>query len=308
MWFLREGEHGDRWADHVVVDSLRTWWPARLLDLAGAATLAARLRGLRMRWWYRRVDPDAVVLDDGLGARVVPAHAAPVIIERINELGNPDAELEDPHPRRVQARIGAGTALVDTEMFDVTVVDSSRGVRLTDGELPVVVGWGHLTWWNAPDVFARTVWHLERRLGRSVHGVWFSTEVGDEVQTMLTAEAARCDMSSTVEFRRGTPPAGWTADAVLLPHRGAPDLSEIVECARRGLAPVSFAHPDGYGELTDTVGYLNLAEAAQRLAEQIERGPNAELMSSHPGLYPDGWIDVVVDQVNGGGRWPHVSV
>lgn len=311
VWFLREGEHADRWAGRLVVDSLRTWKPAAVLDAIGAATLAARLRGARLRWWYRQVAPDVVVLDDGLGARVIPPQATPVIVERINEEPTMEAALEVPSPRRVNARFGTGAGVPDTPMYDIAAITTDEEIRRRLGVptgAPVVIGWGHLPWWHAPDVFIRTIWHLERRLGRPVHGIWFLTRGDSALREHLGAEVARCDMDSSIDFRGDAPPAEWAGDAVMLPYRGAPDLTDVLGAACNGIAPVTFSPVEGYGTLTRHVDYLDLVSAAERLAEIVEAGPDDRLMDHHPGLYPDGWLNLVIDQARGGRRWPNVSV
>lgn len=43
----------------------------------GSKRLAGRLRGQRLRSWFKEVDPDVVILDDGVGCRVLPGATDP---------------------------------------------------------------------------------------------------------------------------------------------------------------------------------------------------------------------------------------
>jgi hypothetical protein len=63
-----------------VVDQLRTSSISSVLGRLGAHAVAARVAGLRLRIWWRRAAPDVVVLDDGLGGRVLPDRPPPVIV------------------------------------------------------------------------------------------------------------------------------------------------------------------------------------------------------------------------------------
>lgn len=83
VWYLRAGDLpvGDRTTR--VVDHLRTWPLAVLLDRCKLGVLADRLRGQRLRRWYRTVAPDAVVLDGGGGARVLPRRSRVPVIHRL---------------------------------------------------------------------------------------------------------------------------------------------------------------------------------------------------------------------------------
>ena len=95
LWYLRHGDRdpvGHSW----VVDDLRTWRPAATLDRLGARLPANLIRGLRLRRRLRVLDPDVVVLDDGLGARVLNESNRQLLLTRRNAVGPSSDSLEPP--------------------------------------------------------------------------------------------------------------------------------------------------------------------------------------------------------------------
>lgn len=102
LWFLRPGTRPARFTDAAVVDSLRTWTPAAGLDRIGLRPLGDRLRGMRLRRWFRAIDPDVIVLDDALGERVIPRGSRAAIVHRRNPTP-PILDGEEP-PARIEPR------------------------------------------------------------------------------------------------------------------------------------------------------------------------------------------------------------
>lgn len=85
-WFLRDGDVSvDGWPNPRVIDRLRTWEPVGRLERLGLRRLADLVRGARLRWWLVKMRPGVVVLDDGVGSRVlrlVPGR--PIVVVRHN--------------------------------------------------------------------------------------------------------------------------------------------------------------------------------------------------------------------------------
>lgn len=91
VWFLRDGD-GPAWPGERVVDHLRTGRTAALGRRLKLEGLAAHAAGARLRWWYARAKPDLVVLDDGIGGRVLPTMPGSVAVRENDEA--PDAPGE----------------------------------------------------------------------------------------------------------------------------------------------------------------------------------------------------------------------
>lgn len=83
LWYQREGVRAPLPTARVV-DSLRTWPLALRLERLRLGWAARHARGLRQRWWYWKLRPDVVVLDDGDGGHIVPRRSQPVILARRN--------------------------------------------------------------------------------------------------------------------------------------------------------------------------------------------------------------------------------
>ena len=93
FWFLRHGGGTSAVADRVV-DDLRTTEPAASFDRIGLSPAANLIRGRLLRRWWRAVDPTWVLLDDGLGTRLLGGGRSARTIARINDALPADAPLE----------------------------------------------------------------------------------------------------------------------------------------------------------------------------------------------------------------------
>ncbi|MCU1497614.1 MAG: hypothetical protein JWM47_1567 [Acidimicrobiales bacterium] len=321
VWFLRAHAHGPGieepphepwWPGARIVDDLRTWWPARLLELAGLALPAARLRGARLRRWYREAAPDVVLLDDGLGARVIPPRGPqPVLAVRHNPVapdlwsgepawtgtvdltigGEPPAAGEgDP----VGDRRGAwmhGPYLI--EVVDDPTANAARAPEhLRDLVEPIVVGWGGDGWVDGSDLFVRSLWHLEHRAGRVAHGLWLYDGDDDEHLDRLRAEAARCGLGDRLHLV-ADPGAGrrWFGDAVFLPFRALATVDELLETLAHGrevvtFAPAAFANPSIH-----TLEPLDLDGVAARLDRILELDGPSRFAAARGRLDAATWVD-----------------
>lgn len=260
LWYLRAARHQRRVPGSRVVDDLRTWAPARALDAAGLVKPASWLRGRRLRRWLREVDPSVVVLDDGMGARVLdPLPQRPGIVVRRNadlpehpHLEPPpttDADLvvvpasdpsEPPPGAQVSVeypfRFSHGKRFAD----DSTRREARQALDLPLDE-PLVVGWGDDGWLDGPDLFIRVLWALGDRHGQEVHGAWLGLAADPDEAARLGREAERCGVADRFHHRTDDGIAGrLCGDAVLLPYRSAARSDDVLDAAFSGAVVVTF--------------------------------------------------------------------
>jgi hypothetical protein len=297
VWFLRCTDYEVPWPESRVVDDLRTWWPARALSVVGLEPLAARLRGARLRWWLREVDPDVVVFDDGFGERIVEhAPRRPRRIVRLNReppldrgmepsvTGPVDLVLADPS---IAERVPASSArrvlgpyfayrpgLV--EESDASTRSATRE-RLGLPTGPLLVGWGNEGWLDGPDIFVRTLWAVRRR-GIDADAVWFGIDAESGEGARLLAEAERCDMAGRLHLR---PPSGRVAhlcgDAVLCSDRSeGRSAEELIEPVVAGCPVVTSAVVELVDDDVHTVPILDVEAAAEALVPLLTTGAIAE--------------------------------
>lgn len=261
VWFLREKQEQPRWYGSRVVDDLRGWLPARLAELVGLRRVADLLRGLRLRDWHRRLRPDVVLLDDGLGERVLlPRRPIPVLVARRNTVAPDLAEWEPAPELAVAAVVVAPGEVADPEALPPELPsgdlrDWSRFRAMAEPEarraererldlpldVPLVVGWGGDGWLDGPDVFIRALWALGARHSIEAHGVWFGLGIDRHEVATLQAEAERCGLAERVHVRSaGTAAARASGDAVLLPYRSPGDPEEVLAMLAAGLRVVTF--------------------------------------------------------------------
>lgn len=263
VFFLRpQTEANAPWPGSRVVDDLRTWWPAALIERFVSANLAGRIRGLRLRLWLRQVDPDVVILDDGLGFRVVEHLRRPAaIINRLNleaPLGTHDYDGMYPTPTVVVAPPGLTVetpvpvirehglrSFGDNARFAET--DVRRAARSQLGlpeEATLIAGWGADGWLDGPDLFVRTLWALRERHGIDAHGVWLGNEQPEAIRR-LEEEAARCGVADRFHHLpydgHGEMPAeALFGDVVLLPTRASLLPEHLMPASVSGLIVVTF--------------------------------------------------------------------
>lgn len=284
------------WPRARVVDDLRTWWPAALID-GLAPTVAGRLRGLRLRWWLHQIDPDVVLLDDGLGARVIEhLTPRPFVVSRVN-LDRPTGAFGEPD------------SVAESDLViappDVTVPDSlpvlrehrfrsfSDAVRAADGDVRratrqrlglaedavVLSGWGTDGWLDGPDLFVRVLWALREHHGIDAHGIWFGTDQPAEMRR-LREEAERCGVDDRYHqfpyHGHGEVPLdALSADVVVLPTREALLHDHIVPAAVAGLVTVTFHVADVDDRWIWSVDDLDIDAAAVEVVRALE-GDRAE--------------------------------
>lgn len=285
LWYLRTTDHQVPVRGTRVVDSLRTWPPCAMLDAVGLRTPAAWIRGRRLRWWLREVHPDIVVLDDGLGERLLaPLPSPPAVVVRRNDLPPAESHLE-PAPRGPaellvvppsddDAHTGRADVYVeypfaDTEARALADSGKRRAARHAEGlpqDAPLVVGWGDDGWLDGPDLFLRTLWALEHRHDRLVHGAWFGLTADPHEVDRLRSEAARLGLEGRFHHRvHDTMRGRLCGDAVLFPYRSTADQESVRDAILAGALVVAFESTGVSDPVARVVRDLDVDAAAAAL-------------------------------------------
>lgn len=256
VWFLRPGPDATRWGPHRCIDDLRTWPVPRLLERAGLAGAAARLRGLQLRRWYRQAAPDVVLLDDGVGGRVLPGGRSPrlVVVRENADLPPESAGGEERWSGPVDVALcGPGSSLVSVAR---SVVPNPHLVRLAEADRPreagapaggdpaspLIVGWGGDGWVDGSDLFIRALWHLEHRHGLRARGLWLQQGGVDEHVDRLVAESTRCGVAERYQIQVDAPESWrWCGDLVVLPGRSAAPVQDLLDAMAHDQQVVTFA-------------------------------------------------------------------
>lgn len=307
LWFLREGHQGDagsafpaasggKW----VVDALRTTGAAAWASRSGLEPVAGALRGRRLRARLREVGPDAVLLDDGFGERILgPDQADVPRFVRLNGDESITAAMEQLTDGRVDAWLvppggdaratGAGRVIEVSPLLD----DFSRarpfGTPAAQAELRaraglpadglVVVGWGGGGWIDGADLFLRALWALGDRHGIEAHGLWVGHEVSTDDAARLATEAVRCGVAERFHLVDDDPDLQLCGDVALLPYRCQGDRT-VLEAVCAGMAVVGFEALGLVEDAIELVPDLDVdaaaaAVAAAPLAGRAERVASA---------------------------------
>lgn len=293
VWYLRCLDHQTPPPGTRVVDRLRTIAPLRALDAVGAGAPASWVRGRLLRRWMAEVRPDLVVLDDGLGDRVLDVlDPRPPVVVRHNAVLPDFAELEPPARERGDLTIvppGAAdegdddpTVLLELPWPDPDGTDPGRPFRDADRRdgarnaldlptgVPLVVGWGDDGWLDGPDLFVRTLWALEHRHGVTAHGVWFGLAADRREAERILTEADRCGLGGRLHHRPTTTLDGQLCgDAVLLPYRSPTDPADLLPAMVAGAAVVTFRSTAPVGPGVVRVDELDVEAAATALATAL---------------------------------------
>lgn len=292
VWYLRCLDHQTPPPGTRVVDRLRTIAPLRVLDATGLGAPASWLRGRMLRRWMADVRPDLVLLDDGLGDRVLDVlDPRPPVVVRHN-LHLPDfAELEPPPRARGDLTIVPPTAEETDD--DPTVLlelpwpdpdgtdpgrpfrdpsrrDAARAALDLPVDVPLVVGWGDDGWLDGPDLFVRTLWALEQRHGVAAHGVWFGLSADRREAERILIEGERCGLTGRLHHRPAITLDGQLCgDAVLLPYRSPTDPADLLPAMVAGAAVVTFRSTAPVGPGVVRVDELDVEAAATALAAAL---------------------------------------
>ena len=286
-WFLRKYRFQEPWPGTRVVDDLRTKGLTGLLRRLHVPLLPSFIAGRVLRHWLRRLDPDVVLLDDGLGSRVLGGQRrSPAIVVRLNELPPQDAEFEgaaattadlalidrrttSPRP---DAPVRDSTPLADFDDYADAMAVAERAVAerrrqrhgIPDG-VPLLTGWGDDGWLDGPDVFVRCLWALEQRYGVIAHGLWIGVGSPDD-RRRLESEARRCGVADRYHLVDGDEVDRFCGDAVFLPWRTDGERLETIWAVMTGLKVTAFPTVGFDDEAVTIVDHLDVDGAAQALS------------------------------------------
>jgi hypothetical protein len=320
VWFLRadtDGGDDEPWPGSRVIDDLRTWWPTRPLFGEGGRRLADALRGARLRAWLQQVRPDVVLLDDGLGDRVLdPWKRAVVRMVRNNPEPPRGAEMEPPPLTTADAFIGSRPEerpdglphlvlpVLRRRSVALPMADPSERSRVRSDlgipeDVQLVVGWGEDAWIDGTDLFVRTLWALGNRYGVEPHGLWLGLSSDRHEADRLRTEADRCGLGNrfhlhplTAEIQR------YAGDAVLLPTRvPGEDTEAILNALCVGQVVVATAD-NHLPDQAVAMPPLDVEAAATALrdglsGDRVERFERSRLLDIDEWLDHDGWVDRV---------------
>lgn len=290
VWYLRVDDNEEPRPGSRVVDELRTWAPVHALERSGLEMIAARVRGLLLRGWFLKVRPDVVVLDDGLGERLLGSTSRrPVRVVRLNPepptflhfeptpLDHGDVTIVPPSSTR---RPTVGRVIDDTLALDLADMrrlgtdDARRATRQLHAlpvDVPLVVGWGDDGWLDGPDLFVRALWALEHRHGVIAHGVWVGLGVDPHEVERLRMEADRCGVGDRFHQRPTiTPALKVCGDVVFLPYRSPGDRLDLLCCVAGGSALVTFPVTDVEADAVAIVPHLDVERAADEIVAFLE--------------------------------------
>lgn len=319
LWYLRTGNLSPRRGSRVV-DSLRTWPPCRALDAVGLRTPAAWIRGRRLRRWLRRAAPDVVVLDDGLGERVIETlRPRPAVVVRLNDEPTEHLHMEQGPPLGradlwiIPPTLGSERGTTDTPCsieygfrrpfrIDIGRRFADEGVRREarlgndlPSDAPLVTGWGDDGWLDGPDLFIRTLWALEQRHGVRAHGAWFGLTADPHEVDRLRDEARRCGVSSRYHHRPNDTVAGrLCGDAVLLPYRSDASEDDAFEAACSGAVVVAFEAAAISDPAVSTVRDLDVEQAAAEIARGLDESRAQRSVDTRRRLEPGPLVDDIV--------------
>lgn len=288
LWFLRHQFGAEPPTGTRVVDDLRTWGPSGTLERLGGGAIAPRLRGLRLRAWLREANPDIVILDDGLGVRVLdPLRHLPPIIVRTNRdlpLDIGDEQFFGGVPARriigpgVEVSADSTTVSVEHPLADGAAernADSEfRHQHRLALDLPVeaqlITGWGDDGWLDGPDLFLRTLWSLHQRHRTAAHAVWFGLSADRDETERLVREAGRMGLGDHFHVRPDTGTADrLCGDAVFLSYRDVAVPGDITAAILSGAPVVAFRACGIFepaDQAVDVVDDIDVEAAASALA------------------------------------------
>ena len=300
VWLLRVTPEEETWPGAVIVDSLREWAPAAVLESVGVPRVPAAMRGLRRRAWNRAAHPDVVILDDRFGERVlVGTPGKPVIVWRVNETLPVHADWE-PEPIAspsivlalpgAEVRVPTGAVRIDSPhvrdysrqraLGELAQRRRTREVLGLPADGPLVVGWGDDGWIDGPELFVRMLWSVEQRHGVAAHGLWLGLGADPHEVARLQAEAERCGVGDRLHMRSAdTEAARFCGDVVFLPYRSPGEPTEILSAVSSGLAVVTFPTCPVTDPAVRVVDHLDVDAAAAQIVEALG-GDRAELAAS----------------------------
>lgn len=212
LWYLRHGDRdpvGHSW----VVDDLRTWRPAAALDRLGARLPANLIRGRRLRRCLRVLDPDVVVLDDGLGTRVLDDSTRLLLLARRNAVG-PAAGTSEPVTLQHDAVVDSDPWSRRPEGMRVLELGTMRDGTGSNGAAARTVGRralglaedvcvvAALASESDPELLIEVLHGCAKAGQGEVHGLWLDPYGSPGDCRAVRERVARCGMSGLFHLRQ----------------------------------------------------------------------------------------------------------
>lgn len=303
----------DDWGRFQIVDDLRTHPISRVLAMI-SDRLSGWFKGWMLRRWLRDAAPDVVLMDDGLGERIVKSISSrPMVVVRPNAEPPATADLEPPPLREADLVLLAAAEDVESpeSLASGYLVDAQRlaalvaPARVTTRQRwsvpanePLLIGWGPDPWLDGTSLFIRTLWYLQHRHETPVHGAWLGLSPGTEALEELEREVERCHLTGRVHFQeRNDETTRLAGDAIYLPHRTESDLSHVVDAIACGNTVVGFAPAALDDPSFLTVSPLDLDGASTLLAVALREDPQRRLDSTMR-LDVERWVSTFIDVVD----------
>jgi glycosyltransferase involved in cell wall biosynthesis len=232
-----------------LVDDLNRWWLARILQVVGLRSVAARLKGLRLRWslWRRTRGRTTVVLGAEAGRIVGYLVGSPPFatvlwggVEELDAISVEDRAVLLARSATVIAadQVGAdeleaagaprGSTVVVAPFLPVPASRAGgdavrRRLGLPDDAV-VVAGAGTDDWWKAPDPFVVVAWEVQRRRpDLDLHFLWVCADDDPDGLWPLRHDVRAAGLEGRVHVATTVPLADplSVADVVLVATRDA---------------------------------------------------------------------------------------
>lgn len=291
LWYLRSYRSHEPTLESRTIDSLRTWPPAAAADFVGLHGPAAHLRGVRLRMWLRSIQPDVVLLDDGLGRRVLdPLPVTPPLVARYNSVPPELSGLDEPTLERTpELTVLNGTEPPPGAVLGDRVVrefrfphqapraflsadrrNQQRQVLGIPADVPLVVGCGDDGWLDGPDLFLRALWSVRNRYDIAAHGVWFGLEADTDERDRLLREAARMGFDGSFHICPSGPQSHLLCgDVVFYSHRSTSDGGYLDAMFLSGTGVVAFESTGIADPSVRVVADIDVEAAAEQIAAYL---------------------------------------
>lgn len=305
----------DDWGRVRVVDDLRTHPVSRALAFLGTRP-SGWFKGRVLRRWLAEVDPDVVLLDDGLGERVVQPMSGvrPLVVVRPNVELPASAELESASlleeadlvlcaaAKGIEAADSLESShLVDAQNLAALAAIARAAARQRwsiPAHEPLIVGWGSDPWLDGTGLFIRTLWYLQHRHDLRAHGLWLGLTPNDDASAELQMEVERCELSERMHFQELVDDGARLAgDAVFLPHRADSQVDHVIDAVASGSTVVGFAPAILDDPSCLTVAPLDLDGAARALVAAL-REDSQRRWNRTMRLDVGRWVSTFIDAIN----------
>lgn len=307
-WLLRHGT-GRTWDGARVVDDLRADALAETVDRLRIAPVSDFVRGRRLRSWLARAAPDVVLLDDGLGTRLLdhlPGTSATIV--RFNPERPTDEHLEPPAATSCDLTIASGgtvpaaVAAANTLMLP-SLHDHELALPFVDWEAramvrrrlgisvdgALIVGWSDDPTPAALRSFVGVLNTVGDGPDQAPNGLWLGGP--PDALRIMEAEAERLSTRIRLHHRIATSvDARLCGDATFLPDSSRSTV-EVREALVTGMAVVSHTSCGLKDPSVVVVPSDSNSDAAAALADAMAGGRNQRSAQAIDRYDVRPWVD-----------------